>query len=407
MVQVFLLGNNAAFVKGVTLPCSTPIHRGRGKAEAKGYVLEERNWCRRRTAKLAQGLYGCRLNKVAIKEAQFSWHSRNLPKDRLLLVVHKMEEVITSEEVKYDEEFITNTRGVKLFTCSWLPLTREPKAIVCLCHGYGMEVSVFMAETGVRLAGAGYAVFGIDAEGHGKSDGMRAYVRNFDNLVEDSRAYFQQVREKEQFKNKPQFLYGESMGGAVVLRIHFKEPEIWSGAVLLAPMVKISEKLKPPAVVTAVMSKLALILPTWKIVPAKDIIDSAFKDEVKRAQVRQNPYVYQDKPRLRTALEMLNNSLDLEKHLADVTIPFFLLHGGEDTVTDPEISALLYEKASSRDKTFKTYPGMWHCLTSGEPDENVELVFRDIFSWLNDRSSGSRRVSSSSPGAPPVGPAAL
>ena len=44
------------------------------------------------------------------------------------------------------------------------------------------------------------------------------------------------------------------------------------------------------------------------------------------------------------------------------------------------------ERSASTDKTFKLYPGMWHGLTAGEPDENVELVFSDILAWLDQRS---------------------
>lgn len=31
---------------------------------------------------------------------------------------------------------------------------------------------------------------------------------------------------------------GESMGGAMVLRLHRKKPDYWDGAVLVAPMCK-------------------------------------------------------------------------------------------------------------------------------------------------------------------------
>lgn len=68
-----------------------------------------------------------------------------------------------------------------------------------------------------------------------------------------------------------------------------------------------------------------------------------------------------------------------------VTLPFFVLHGEADMVTDPEVSRALYEGASSKDKTIKLYPGMWHALTSGEPDHNIEIVFSDILSWLDKR----------------------
>ena len=69
-----------------------------------------------------------------------------------------------------------------------------------------------------------------------------------------------------------------------------------------------------------------------------------------------------------------------------VTLPFFVLHGEADTVTDPEVSRALYERAGSADKTIKLYPGMWHGLTSGEPDDNIEVVFKDIVAWLDKRS---------------------
>lgn len=72
-----------------------------------------------------------------------------------------------------------------------------------------------------------------------------------------------------------------------------------------------------------------------------------------------------------------------------VTLPFFVLHGEADIVTDPEVSRALYEKSSSRDKTIKLYPGMWHGLTSGEPDENIEIVFSDIIDWLDKHAGGN------------------
>jgi hypothetical protein len=38
-------------------------------------------------------------------------------------------------------------------------------------------------------------------------------------------------------------------------------------------------------VVTAIMSKLALVAPKWKIVPTKDIIETGFKEPAKREEV--------------------------------------------------------------------------------------------------------------------------
>lgn len=117
----------------------------------------------------------------------------------------------------------------------------------------------------------------------------------------------------EDYRNKSRFLYGESMGGAVALLLHRKDPIFWDGAVLVAPMCKvlynilnchecklfawllsvvvlsaklqISEKVKPHPVVITLLTQVEEIIPKWKIVPTKDVIDSAFKDPVKREKV--------------------------------------------------------------------------------------------------------------------------
>ncbi|KDP28165.1 hypothetical protein JCGZ_13936 [Jatropha curcas] len=286
-------------------------------------------------------------------------------------------------DFEYQEEYIKNSRGVHLFTCRWLPVSSSPKALVFLCHGYGMECSNYMKECGIRLARAQYAVFGIDYEGHGRSSGSRCYIKKFENIVNDCNEFFKSICVEKDYRDKGRFLYGESMGGAVSLLLHKKEPSFYHGAVLVAPMCKISEKLKPHPVVVNILTSFEEIIPKWKIVPTKDVIDSAFKDPIKREEIRNNKLIYQDKPRLKTALEMLRTSMNLEKTLNQVTLPFLVLHGDADIVTDPEISKALYEQASSKDKTMKLYPRMWHGLTAGETHENVSIVFADIIGWLD------------------------
>ncbi|KAL3680838.1 hypothetical protein R1sor_023794 [Riccia sorocarpa] len=299
-----------------------------------------------------------------------------------------------SESVVYGEEYILNSRQMKLFTCHWLPLEKEIKALIFLCHGYGMECSVYTRETGMRLARAGYAVYGIDYEGHGKSEGRRCYIPKFAQLVADCEDYFRSILEREEYVNKPRFLFGESMGGAVAILVTQRDPSIWNGLVLVAPMCKISEKVKPPALVTAILKKMARLVPTWKIVPSKDIIKNAFKDPIKRVEIRSNPMAYQDQPRLLTALEVLRASEKVERNLNKIFLPFLCLHGGADKVTDPEVSKALYKEALSFDKTLNLYPGMWHGLITGEPDENVQLVFRDITDWLDTRSQDKESITS-------------
>lgn len=280
------------------------------------------------------------------------------------------------------------SNGLKLFTCRWLLENQQPKALVFLCHGYAMESSISMQGTATRIAKAGYGVYGIDYIGHGKSEGLPGYVPSFENLVQDCADHFSKICEREENKMKPRFMMGESMGGAVVLLLHRKMPHFWDGAVLVAPMCKIADDLKPNPLVIPFLAKLANLMPTWRIVPTQDIIEAAVRDPERKKEVRSNPYWYTGRPRLKTANELFNASTDLEKRLNEVKLPFLVIHGGDDKVTDPAVSKLLYETAASSDKTFKLYPGMWHALTYGELPENIEIVFKDVIEWLNDRSNG-------------------
>lgn len=118
--------------------------------------------------------------------------------------------------------------------------------------------------------------------------------------------------------------------------------------------------MKPHPVLVNILTRVEEIIPKWKIVPTKDVIDSAFKDSIKREevmsfflffirisilygsyyltlsnwingliiiyghftllQIRNNKLIYQDKPRLKTALEMLRTSMSLEDSLNKVII---------------------------------------------------------------------------------------
>lgn len=290
------------------------------------------------------------------------------------------------EGIRYEEEFILNSRGMKLFTCRWLPANHEPKALIFLCHGYAMECSISMEGAGTRLAKAGFGVYGMDYEGHGKSSGLQGYVPCFEDLVTDCSDHYTSISgERKENMKKLRILLGESMGGAVALLLHRKKPASWDGAVLVAPMCKIADDLRPNPLVIKVLTKLCRVIPTWKIIPTQDIVDVAFRDPEVRKQIRSNSYCYTDKPRLQTGNQLMTASLDLEQRLNEVSIPFLVVHGADDKVTDPAVSKLLFDTACSKDKTFKLYPGMWHSLTYGELPENIDTVFSDIVAWLDER----------------------
>lgn len=286
--------------------------------------------------------------------------------------------------VRIEETYKKNSRGMEIFCKSWLPDSLPPKAIICYCHGYGESCTFFFEGTARWLASVGYGVFAMDYPGFGLSDGLHGYIPSFERLVDDVIEHYSKVKENPEFHSLPSFLFGQSMGGAVALKVHLKQPNAWSGAILLAPMCKIADELRPPYLVTRLLIALSKVLPKAKLVPSKDLDDMAFHENKELAAY--NILAYKDKPRLRTAVELLRITDEIEHRLQEVSLPMLILHGEADVVTDPSVSKTLFEKASSKDKKLKLYKGAYHQLLEGEPIEVVYGIFNDIYSWLNDHS---------------------
>ncbi|CAL5185757.1 unnamed protein product [Lathyrus oleraceus] len=284
------------------------------------------------------------------------------------------------------ESYEVNSRGIEIFWKSWIPKESKPKATVFFCHGYADTCTFFFEGIARKLASSGYGVFAMDFPGFGLSEGLHGYIPSFDKLVDDVIEQYSKIKENPEFKSLPSFLFGQSMGGAVALKIHLKQPKAWNGAILCAPMCKISENMVPPKLVVHMLTAMANVFPKKKLVPMKDLGDAAFREPKKKKQTEYNVISYKDKPRLRTAVELLKTTEEIEQNLEEVTLPLLILHGEADTVTDPSVSKALYEKATSSDKKLELYKDAYHALIEGEPDERVIQVLNDIISWLDEHS---------------------
>lgn len=300
----------------------------------------------------------------------------------------------TPEEEYYKLQGIKSTKfdytapsGLTLFTKSWQPIKPSPpRGIICMVHGYGNDISWTFQATPIFLAQNGFSCFALDLQGHGHSQGLKAYVPNVDVVVHDCLSFFNFVSTQDPvFEQVPRFLFGESMGGAICLLMHFKKPQFFKGAILTAPMCKISEKVKPKWPIPQILTAVARFAPTLAIVPTADLLEKSVKVPEKRVIGAMNPMRYKGKPRLGTVLELLRVTEYVSSRLGEVEIPFVVLHGSADVVTDPDVSRELYEVAKSQDKSIKIYEGMMHSLLFGETDENVAAVRADILRWLEQR----------------------
>lgn len=286
------------------------------------------------------------------------------------------------------EWYERNSRGLEIFFKQWMPPPGvQIKGSLFFCHGYGDTCTFFFEGIARRIAVSGYVVYALDHPGFGLSQGLHGYIPSFDELVDNVIEQFTKIKGKPELRGLPCFLLGQSMGGAVALKVHLKEPNAWDGMVLVAPMCRIAEDVKPPPAVLKVLTLLSRVLPKAKLVPQKDLSELFIRDLRTRQMADYNVIGYNDQMRLKTAVELLKATEDIEARLEKVSSPLLIIHGAADKVTDPLVSQFLYEKASSHDKTLKLYEAGYHCILEGEPGDRIFSIFDDIISWLDFRSS--------------------
>lgn len=105
--------------------------------------------------------------------------------------------------------------------------------IALLAHGYGEHIGRY-GHVADALRAAGAAVAGPDHEGHGRSDGERALIADYDPVIEDLHAVAQRVA--QQYPGLPMVLIGHSMGGMIAAYYAQRYGRELAALVLSGPM---------------------------------------------------------------------------------------------------------------------------------------------------------------------------
>ena len=269
----------------------------------------------------------------------------------------------------------TGPGGIELFEHWWRP-EGGARAAVVLVHGL-KDHGARYDHVGGWLARRGYAVYALDLRGHGESDGERFFVGSFDEYVEDLGSFVRRVRSRE--PEKPLFLLGHSMGGAVASLFVLERGPDLQGLVLSAPALEPTENVSPVLIwLSGIISRFFPRAPVTKV----DIKALSHLPEVIEA-ARKDPFSGKRPAPARTGYEILQAMSRIRERTQEIKLPLFVMHGTEDHLTNPQGSQRLFELASSEDKELKLYEGFYHEILN-EPEK--ERVLGDIARWLDERS---------------------
>lgn len=262
-------------------------------------------------------------------------------------------------------------RDLDIYYQGWLP-EGEVKAVLFLVHGLGEYCGRYtnVVDYFVPL---GYAIYGLDHIGHGKSGGEREMVKRLEDFNETLVTYYQMVTGWQ--PGKPVFIYGHSMGG-LITSVHLLDHQAdFKGAIISAPAVMVPPNITPVTVILGnILSKLApkmgmIGLDTNYLSHDRAVVDAYNAD----------PLVFHGKTPARLAAEMLRGMMRVTTEGKKISLPLFILQGSEDKIVDPAGAQMLYNLVSSQDKTLKLYPGLYHEVHN-EPQRDV--MFKNLEDWL-------------------------
>ena len=276
--------------------------------------------------------------------------------------------------MKHEEGFLNGSRGNQIYHQCWLP-EGPVKAVLLVVHGLAEHCGRYTNLVN-HFVPLGYAVYGFDLPGHGKSHGKRVYVNRFEDYTQNLGIFLDHVRTLH--RKAPLFLVGHSMGSLVSALFLARRQGDFAGAVLSGcGVVKIPDNISP---FTILAGKIFSVLMPKLGLTGLDANGVSRDPSVVNAYV-EDPLVYTGKITARLAAEILGAMGRVPREAGRITLPVLLIQGGADRLVDPAGARMLFETVRSSDKTLKIYDGLYHEIFN-EPER--EKVLGDMETWLEN-----------------------
>jgi len=281
--------------------------------------------------------------------------------------------------VQHNKGLFRAAGGLELWYQCWRP-EAEATATLAILHGLG-EHSGRYANVVNHLIPRGYAVYGYDLRGHGRSPGKRGHINSWGEYRADAHAFLRMVREQQ--PDRPLFLLGHSLGSLIALEYTLRDSGAaeWVQGVVSSGTALSTEGFSP--LLLMISRVLSRVLPALGI-----------KTGLDATALSRNPAVvqaYQDDPLVhgvgtpRLATESTAAIKWTLAHAANWNLPLLLLHGVADRLAPIGPSRTFFDQVSIADKRMIEYQGGYH-----EPhnDTNHEQATADLEQWLAQHMTG-------------------
>lgn len=267
------------------------------------------------------------------------------------------------------ESMFLGSKDVKIFYS--VDKVEKPKAAVVFVHGICEHLGRY-AYIKEKFIDASYNVYRYDARGHGKSEGKRGDLEDFEDYLDDLDIFVEMV--KKENKGLKLVLIGHSMGGLVATAYTCKYP---NKVDLLA--------ISGGATQCPASAKALKFLP-YKLFGGLNYTNK-LGDAV--CSVKEVGIAYNKDPLVikKVKFRLLGNAFVkgtkfVENNIKNIKCPTLVMHGEKDGVVGKDIGEWTYANLKCLDKEIKIYSNLYHEIFN---EVNKDEVIENLIHWCDER----------------------
>ena len=290
------------------------------------------------------------------------------------------------ENFEYETEVIQSTDGQHGIFMNWykkrdVALNQaKPKRALLVLHGQGEHGGRYQ-HFAHYLQGEYDLILAPDLRGHGRSEGIRGHVVNFDEYVDDALLAWETIRSKAGSAALCDW-FGHSMGGTISLRaLTYRSDLGIRNLILSAPCLKLALAVPPIKEMAAMLlakvwGSLALNtgLDAKKLSRDPAVVKVVQTDQLNHQWATSQFYLSFQK----TMTALRENDLVVPRD----TRVLFQLAGEDEIVSTPESQNFFEKHLISDKKKLIVYLGLYHEIYN---ELTKDHVFEDLVSWLHEK----------------------
>lgn len=244
------------------------------------------------------------------------------------------------------------------------------RAVIILVHGIGEHIHRY-DHWAAMFNKEEIGFVGVDLPGHGRSDGTRGDIKNYNLLREMIDILIKSCNKT--FPGCPIYLYGHSLGGGIVLDYLLRRKPKVKGAIVTSPYLRLA--FEPPKIKIVLASVMKHLLPGL-IQPTGLNADQLSHDKAVVEKYKTDPLVH-GKISVRLYSESAEAATYSITHASELKVPTLILHGSDDLILSVEGSREFAGKTNMVE--LKIWEGGHHELHN-EPFKDE--VFKYILNWI-------------------------